>query len=232
MDSTDGNDANDRFSSFHHHNQNQFYEVTSDEITVILRTLEMPANEPSSEDAERLYLEILERRHATRLDIEDVFFCACRQLLAVDSEISVERWCEIFSIPTRKFAESPGQHEDQVPLTLGVEPADVAELLITLEDIGFSIDPRPLVSKMIPLLSEQQYVSEPEISILWYERERHRGYPIDLATADHLRMVPRRFTALHTWTGYTADIRWNEADQPFHLTVTAPDFLEIPPAHA
>ena len=210
------------------HNPNRVYHVASTEIEIILGSLEKPVKEADVEAVKKLFLEIVAQRHASTSQIEDLFFAACWPLSEIDREIPPERWCEILSIPTRNYG-SATDPEGAVPLTLSVECADLAELLIKLEGLGYAIDPRPLVLLLQPWISRQEYVSEAEIGILWYQRERHCSYPIELraCSIEDAGAHARHFRAFITATGYTVDVERNDLGRPVALTVTAPRFLAV-----
>ena len=218
-------DANKDDSWQPFHDGYRRFEVAPQEIKTILRSLQMPPDDPQTGHAEHLYHRILEKRHASRLDVEDIFYCACRQLSSIDMEITVERWCKILSIPTRNYGELPRNFEDGASLHLGLDPVDLAEMMILLEGIGYSIDPRPMIVQLTPSLASHPYVNESEIGVLWYERERHKSYPIQLSCGQDSARNTDRYTAFQTRTGFTVDVQWNEGDAPVELTVTAPEFL-------
>lgn len=52
--------------------------------------------------------------------------------------------------------------------------ADVANLLIDLEAIGFHIDPTEIVSTILPGIQKKDPVTDQEISVLWYKGQRFK----------------------------------------------------------
>lgn len=60
----------------------------------------------------------------------------------------------------------------------GLTLADLAALAAHLERWGLAIDPAPLVSAALPAIKRQRLLTQHELTVLWWRRERMRMDPI------------------------------------------------------
>jgi hypothetical protein len=59
----------------------------------------------------------------------------------------------------------------------GVRAAEMAHLLIFLEQLGLNADPEPLVAQLLPEIKQLPHLSPSELNVLWFANERHKFKP-------------------------------------------------------
>lgn len=98
---------------------------------------------------------------------------------------------------------------------------DAANFLISMECLGLSVDPEPLVEMLLPTVKKTQRITDSELSVLWYSRERHKRVPLSLRSPGELPET-KEIKELITATGYKAKCWFDIDDQPFIMEVCAP----------
>lgn len=118
-------------------------------------------------------------------------------------------WMSRYRRPTSKAKEAFGSK--------AMRAEDIAAWLIAIERLGFSVDPKLLVDELRPKIAKQDFISNSELSILWYTRNRHRQEPILLKCAGQ----PNSQQSFKTATDYLVTVLF-EGDKPVILRVDAP----------
>lgn len=90
---------------------------------------------------------------------------------------------------------------DQVYGHTALRSTDVAAFVMEIERLGFSVDAEPLVAALRPLLVRQKFVTNSELSVLWYTKQRHRCDPLVLRVDGG---VPDAAATVKTATNYKA----------------------------
>ncbi|MCD9026782.1 hypothetical protein LDO26_00945 [Luteimonas sp. BDR2-5] len=130
---------------------------------------------------------IVEQGWATSAAIEDLLLLMDRRLDPYGAG-SVDVLSALFDLPWRSVAYRPSRLAIDVVLHQAMAASDVAQLLIHLEACGFAVDPAPMVDALMPGLRQRQMLDASELSILWFERWRHKATPMAIR-ADN-RAVP------------------------------------------
>lgn len=110
---------------------------------------------------------------------------------------------------------------------LGLNVADATALLIVLEDLGLRVNPAPLAARLAKKLSSKELLTESELSIWTYEKQRLRAQI-------HLR------SKLENTRGTWSDERFKSRSgyrykltrvdgKPYHLEVSGPKHRNIRP---
>ena len=77
--------------------------------------------------------------------------------------------------------------------------ADIAVYLMEVERLGFSVDPEPLVAGLLPVLTDQRYLTNSEVSVMWYKSQRHKLGSVFVRVPD---TSPTSATTIVTASGY------------------------------
>jgi len=157
-------------------------------------------------------------------DIEDIICETDPRLYSLD----ISAYADAAAIPARYFYPRPRAKDTQVFGVKGLPTADAAALLISLRRLGFSVDAKPLVDLVMPLLKAQRNLSEAELSVFWFykEHENFRGF-----TVQGGEERPRRLDILNfvTETGHRVELCTNQDGDPWLLTVQPPKKVKTKP---
>lgn len=115
--------------------------------------------------------EICRNRWTFRWQLDDMILCSDSRCDYLDLEVM----SKIFDLPFRWAYRMPRFATTDPGGSLGVSAVDAAALLIHMEAIGFDTRPRALVEQLKPLIDTDGYVSDSELLILRYDRERLRS---------------------------------------------------------
>ncbi|HEX4694935.1 hypothetical protein [Sphingomonas sp.] len=96
--------------------------------------------------------------------------------------------------------------------------SDIAMYIMEIERLGFSVDAEPLVASLRPTLIRQKFLTNSELSVVWYKKQRHRCEPIILRVEGG---NPISSEAITTQSGYKAIALLDEKRQPVVLRVEA-----------
>ena len=96
--------------------------------------------------------------------------------------------------------------------------ADIAMYVMEIERLGFSVDAEPLVAALRPQLVRQKYLTNGELSVLWYSKQRHRCDPIVLRIEN---VKPTAAETVVTHSGYQATAMLQD-DRAVVIRVDAP----------
>ena len=201
--------------------------ISPAELEAMVKSLQSPSRGSKASTLESLFTKAVENGFANHSNIEDIFHFSDNRIDTIRS-ISVERWCEIFSIPMRDYCPRPRRNQSSVYLSRGVSAEDLADLLINMEQIGYVIDPLSLVNKLSPKLGERAFVTEAGLNILCYEKTRHKTPPILFMVEPDERGQGRCEEKFKTTTGYKIEVIWNNDAKPIQLTIKAPKYRSRP----
>lgn len=139
-------------------------------------------------------------------------------------DVSYRDLVATFGLPVRYVYDQPKRGDDDVIGFPALCSADFAYLLISLERLGFLMDPKPLVEAIRPDLLKRPHVTEQERQVILYEKQRHRMAPMSL----HARpagafsdLLEERIT---TSAGYKACLQSTDLGEPISLIVKAPKY--------
>lgn len=96
-----------------------------------------------------------------------------------------ESLCEVFDLRTRGAMHRPRSHLNEAILFQCLSTADAAALVILLNELGFLVDPAPLVEVISPVVQQSALLTEPQRYALFFHKLRGRGH-ITLATRGRL----------------------------------------------
>lgn len=199
--------------------------VTAGQMQAIWKSIHEPLRK--KRDASRLIARIAFEGWASLPDIEDIFYLTDDRIDSMRHEMSVEDWCKAIGIPVQTAYRRPRSKEASTVGMRGVRAEDVADLLMQLERVGYSVDPLPLIEAIIEPIRQKHKITDSELSVLWYAKKRHKMEPLSVTLEGKWqhRSASERFK---TATGYTVEAWLDEAAKPFQLEVRAPKFRSRP----
>lgn len=138
-----------------------------------------------------------------------------------------DRLLPMFGLRWSYVAFRPRKAVRGVMLYDGLSAAETAFLLINLEELGFRVDPTPLISELLPSLGKRRLLSSAELSVFWYSRTRGRNPPSRVKPhGAQYGMWP-----LQSWKdpeGYRVELHGDESGNIVLLEVHAPRFRRRP----
>ncbi|QRG07161.1 hypothetical protein EZH22_01560 [Xanthobacter dioxanivorans] len=200
---------------------------SAEQLTAIVASLGKTLRLPNHASAQRLAANIVERGWASFADIEDIFYATDVRLDDLRHDVDVRAWCTIFDVPLVAVYPRPRAKQATFISSESVRAADVTELLIQLERVGYAVDPMPYVELLEPRLRTQDHVTRAELSVLRYKKERQRTVALTLSLNwpwPDTESIQKRTLA----TGYKLEAWFDGNDQPIHLTVRAPKYRRRP----
>lgn len=200
---------------------------SAEQLKAIVASLGKPLRRPNQASAQRLAITIMKRGWASFADIDDIFYATDARLDDMRHEVDVRAWCSMFDIPPVAVYPRPRAKQATFIGSESVRTADLAELLIQLERVGYAVDPMPYVEQLEPGLHTQDDVTHAELSVLRYKKERQRTVPLGLSI-DRPWPETESIRTLTTATGYKLDAWFDGSDQPFHLVIRAPKYRRRP----
>ena len=83
--------------------------------------------------------------------------------------------CDSFHLPIRRTMSRPLSPHSEGLIFDGLSVMDTASLMVTLEHLGFTLDPSPLIDLLGTRLGQQTRYSTSELELLFYRRARNRS---------------------------------------------------------
>jgi len=127
-------------------------------------------------------------------------------------------------LPVRYVYKQPRKSDGEVIGYSALSAADFAYLLITLERLGFVMDPEPLVRAIRPALLQQAEVTEQERQVILHAEQRHRMATMYLHNKPSERFTQLNEQKLTTSAGYKVTLQTTDLGEPLSLTVKAPKY--------
>jgi hypothetical protein len=202
--------------------------MTKDELAAIVAALSGATSPARPWEAQHQFNRIAAGGWASPADIEDVLYAQDRRLDDLRSHVSVTRWCKLYDIPTVAVFERPKARQQTSVGALMIRAADAADLLIRIERLGFSVDPRPLVDLLLPGIRRQAKVTSAELHLLHYLKTRHKHQSPELSLEPEAWSTASAGETFRTATGYAVTVFRQPDGAPIGLTVRAPKFRRRP----
>lgn len=203
------------------------HQVSAAQLSAIWKSLQSPLRAKHSRRAADLYAKAAQHGWISISDIEDVFYLTDVRIDDIRHEMGAEEWCIVFDLQTSTVFSRPRPRQATVCGTRSLASADTAQLLIQLERLGYSVDPQPLVTALIGLIKNKELLTNSELSVLWYEKQRHKGAPLSLALDGEWPRISGT-KKLTTQTGYKIAAWLDENGDPVRLEAAAPKFRRRP----
>ncbi len=196
--------------------------VGSEALAMIWKALGKPVGSSLPASAAKLLRQIGEHGWALRADIEDVIYDSDGRLHGLD----VEALATSFGLPWRAVYPKPKARQDQVFGANCLAGADAAQFFITLEHLGFVLDVAPLIEVLFPAIRKKPNITDAEVSVLWYAKQR-RKICIDIRAAKDTAGAPAS-ERIETTAGYRAECHFKPSGEPVWMTVAGPRYRYRP----
>ncbi|KIN90200.1 hypothetical protein PO78_1779 [Thauera sp. SWB20] len=204
------------------------FETTESHFDQLIHALRdaRPPRAWSSSTATRILRSIAAQGWAMKHEIEDLLMAMDRRLDcygAGDPDCLLAmfglRWDDVAFRP-RRLARDAMLHE-------ALPAANVAFLLIHLEELGFQVDPAPLISELRPSLEKRPLLSSAELSVFWYSQTRGRNPPCRVKPHG-TQYGMRPLQSWKTPEGYRVELHGDESGHVALLEVHSPRFQRRP----
>ncbi|TKV70371.1 C2H2-type zinc finger protein [Rhizobium sp. AU243] len=163
---------------------------------------------------------------ASAVDLEDYLLSQDRRLdppAVVDPKVLAEA----LGLPFRSVFPRPRRRTDDVSGYDMLSAADTAALCIWLERLGFRIDVADLCARVRPRLDATTHLTDEEISVLFYEANRHRLPPVTLS-GPHREWRGMTTSRFKTSSGYRLEYVFDDDGRALRLTARSPKYRKRP----
>lgn len=159
---------------------------------------------------------------AYRSDLEDVIGYLDPRL-----DMNVKTFRKLiaaFNFKWEMVCARPKVTSNEVTQFEAIRSEEAAHFLIYLEQLGFEVDPLPLIRILLPKIKvkEKKILSAAELAIFWYERFRHKTAPMRLIIEDQQPLETS--SQIRTAKGYIVQAEIDSNGQVIFLKVAAPKF--------
>lgn len=203
------------------------YTTSAGHLNDLISALHEPASNISGRaGARRILNQIADRGWAHLGTIEDALMAMDHRLKAYGAG-DVKLLAKMLSLPWRVVADRPRRSSAEVALFSAMSATDVAQLLIQIEAMGFTVDPEPLVSRLKFAIETSPVLTDSELSILWHNKTRHRTAPLSIRPTSLSGAYPDT-GRLKLGNNYRAQWWLDEAGNVALLTINAPKHRRRP----
>jgi hypothetical protein len=129
----------------------------------------------------------------------------------------IEEFIAYFELPIQAIYKKPRFANAGVVGHDGISLADTACLLIRLEEIGFDTDPMPFVAALLPGIQSVPYLTDSEISVLFYAKNQYRSL-VSLYAAERIMGGEWTERKVRDASGRRLQFSWVDG-QPYELEV-------------
>lgn len=194
-------------------------EVDADLLAAIVSALEEPERARPAAAGAAILRRTADEGFLPDWRLEDYLHAADPRLIGPFSGMDVPALAVAAKLHPINTTPRPRARSNAVVFSTGWSAEDAASLLILLQDLGFQVDPTPLVTTLRDRLPRRGLITEVQLDILWYERTRGKQV-VRLSVAPE---IPHRETrAFVTPRGYKVEV-WTAGDgRPTHIEVRGP----------
>ncbi|MGN6820145.1 MAG: hypothetical protein ACTHJR_15885 [Sphingomonas sp.] len=195
-------------------------EVSAETISQIWQQLNSPHQAGRSDGRRTAHKQIVQDGWAINIDIQDVVWeTDDRADQLFRHHDAFECLLEPFKLRFESRLKGPFANSDTLYGHNAMRIAEVAAYIMEIERLGFSVDPTPIVEAIRPALLKEKYLTNHEVSVVRYQKERHRCEGIILRSK---LGNPTDVETVTTHSGYKATAVLNEEGKATVLRVTAP----------
>ena len=200
-------------------------EIEGQTIRAIWDALQRP--EPSDRPfPASLATRITETGWASTADIEDLLLMLDRRL-DPPAVIDIEKFAAALDLPFRAVFSRPKHRLDDGFGHSMLSAIDTAAFCIFIERLGFRSDLTILCARLMGAIPPVSHLNEDEISVLFYEQNRHRMPPVTLS-APHRPWRGMRTMRHKTGSGYRLEYVIDDDGEPLWLKIVAPKYRKRP----
>ncbi|OJX68454.1 C2H2-type zinc finger protein [Magnetospirillum sp. 64-120] len=197
--------------------------VSQELLNEFWEAMNEPASPPKMARAHLSAGQIIANGWADPDEIEDLVWALDWRL----RRFGARHLLELFQIPKRFVFRQPARKSDEVWGTERISAADVTQLLIMLERLGFHADPSVMACILGQAVASLPMLTEAEYAIHCFERLRHKMPPVFLAV-EKPRLWEAHEQRHQTVTGYKAIFSLDKSGNACLLEVRAPKFRKRP----
>jgi hypothetical protein len=160
--------------------------------------------------ADELVAKFLKEGVAEIYDVQDLVYALERRF----PDLQIGDFARSFGLNVKPMFPRPQMRDQSTTGTMW--------MTVDLERIGFEVDPSKIAVPLSRSLRKTPLLERSELSILWFERERHKLPPLTLVA--NPRVVGHRLEEVRTDTGYRIQLSRSEAGQAMMLVSFAPKY--------
>ncbi|WP_139092995.1 hypothetical protein [Pseudomonas sp. AU11447] len=139
----------------------------------------------------------------------------------------LEELAKYNNIPLRNFFSKPRFANGSSSGYSGLPIFDAVALIIILEDLGFRVNPKPLATKLAKTLKTKEILTESELSVWCYEKQRNRG-KITLRSDINIMSGPWQEERFKGAYGHRYKLTLVD-EKPYRLEATGPLYRNLKP---
>lgn len=200
-------------------------EVEGQTIREIWQALQRP-EPPDRPFPVSLATRITEAGWASTADIEDLLLMLDRRS-DPPAVIDIEKFAATLNLPFRAAFSRPKYRLDDCFGHSMLSAIDAAAFCIFIERLGFRIDLTTLCARLKGAIPPVSHLCEDEISVLFYDQNRHRMPPVTLS-APHRPWRGMRTMRHKTGSGYRLEYVIDDDGEPLWLKIVAPKYRKRP----
>jgi hypothetical protein len=164
--------------------------------------------------------------------LEDLVMALDRRLYCYGAG-DPDRLIGLFGLRWQQVTFRPKAIASQACLHEALSAGDFAFLLIQLEEMGFQVDPSPLVSRLLSSWKKASMLNQQELVVFWHSKTKGRNFPLRINAAE-LESETGAFAfadKLESWkttTGYRVELWGDEEHGVIRLEAHAPRYRNRP----
>jgi hypothetical protein len=198
--------------------------LPQEQVDALAAALQAPSR--SAGGAARLMRSIADEGWMAAWRLDDVLHITDRRLIPHEHGIDLETIAAALDLRPVHVTHRPRARSNGAMLQQAWSAWDAVALFIWLEELGFTIDPSPLVEHLLPLVPKRGLITASQLAVLWYGKTRGKGR-VEIAAEG--RPAPRDVVRSKLVSGHNVDI-WRDLDgRTIRLCVEGPKHRERRP---
>lgn len=148
------------------------WDLETDQLDAIVNALLAPAPARGGEHARQLMQRIAKSGWMEDYMLDDLLYAVDERLRPYPHGVEIEAIAKALEIPKISVTRRPRASSANAQMLAARSSFDTASLLIALEDLGFAVDPRPLIELIRPEIPKQGFITAAQLDVLWYAQRR------------------------------------------------------------
>lgn len=201
-------------------------DVSAELLEAIVKALEAPARKRTTTAGKAILAKVADEGFLQTWRLEDYLLLVEPRLSDPFLGLDINALATSAGLHLRNITHRPSARSLGVVFSDAWTAEDTASLLILLEDLGFQIDPSPLVDALRPRLPKRGLITSSQLDIVWYTRTRRKA----LRSLTVMPRTPHRAVRnIALASGHKAEV-WVTGDgSPTHLEVRGPAYRNRKP---
>lgn len=147
-------------------------QMSAEALEFIYQAMITAGGERVSTSSRSALLRIAKQGWAYEHDVEDLVQIADRRLHGLGYSLKVKELSDALGIARQRFCRRPRAISTGSLIFDGWTAFDAARMLIALEDLGFAIDPAPLVEALLPTIPRAGLMPAAALDVIWFAKSR------------------------------------------------------------